>query len=162
MNLTSLRATLLAALLCLLPLAASAAPTLAQTRFTDQSGSSVSLRAYQGKVVLVNFWATWCSPCREEMPMLNALREKLAPKGVEVVGVALDNKAETYNFARQLKINYPIVLGDSDTLSLLRSLGNPAGALPYSIILDRNGKQVGSLLGRLNEKNLEETLRHFL
>ena len=162
MNLTSLRATLLAALLCLLPLAASAAPTLAQTRFTDQSGSSVSLRAYQGKVVLVNFWATWCSPCREEMPMLNALRERLAPKGVEVVGVALDNKTETYNFARQLKINYHIVLGDSDTLSLLRSLGNPAGALPYSIILDRNGKQVGSLLGRLNEKNLEDTLRHFL
>lgn len=159
---TSLRTTLLAAVLCLLPLAAMAAPTLEQTRFADLNGNTVSLRAWQGKVVLVNFWATWCGPCREEMPMLNALRERLAPKGVEVVGIALDNKAETLNFTRQLKIGYPIVLGDSDTLTLLRTLGNPAGALPYSIILDRKGRQVGSLLGRLNEKNLEDTLRHFL
>nr|WP_239688740.1 TlpA disulfide reductase family protein [Aquitalea magnusonii] len=103
---------------------------MAQTRFTDQAGSSVSLRAYQGKVVLVNFWATWCGPCREEMPMLNSLRDRLAPKGVEVVGIALDNKAETYNFARQLRIGYPILLGDSDTLSLLRTLGNPAVPCP--------------------------------
>ena len=66
------------------------------------------------------------------------------------------------NFTRQLKVSYPILLGDSDTLGLLRELGNPAGALPYSVILDRNGKQVSKLLGRLNEKSLEETLRYFL
>jgi len=145
----------------LLPLLAVAAP-LNQIRFNDLKDRPSTLASYQGKVVLVNFWASWCGPCREEMPMLSEVRQRLASKGVEIVGIALDNKADVVNFTRQLKVSYPILLGDSDTLGLLRELGNPAGALPYSVILDRNGKQVSKLLGRLNEKSLEETLRYFL
>lgn len=93
--------------------------------------------------------------------MLNKLREQYKGKGLEVVGIALDNRTEASNFAKQLRIGYPVVIGDSDTLGLLRQLGNPAGALPYSIILDRNGQQVGKLLGKLDEKTLSDTLQRY-
>ncbi|WP_293813633.1 TlpA disulfide reductase family protein [uncultured Aquitalea sp.] len=160
MNRRSLFAALLLA--CALPLAAQADTPLAQTRFGTLDGKgSTTLSAWRGKVVLVNFWATWCAPCREEMPMLNKLREQYKGKGLEVVGIALDNRTEASNFAKQLRIGYPVVIGDSDTLGLLRQLGNPAGALPYSIILDRNGQQVGKLLGKLDEKTLSDTLQRY-
>ena len=77
----------------LLPLLAVAAP-LNQIRFNDLKDRPSTLASYQGKVVLVNFWASWCGPCREEMPMLSEVRQRLASKGVEIVGIALDNKAD--------------------------------------------------------------------
>ena len=86
---------------------------------------------------------------------------KLAPKGVEVVGVALDNKEEVGAFVRQLKISYPILLGDSDTLGLMRSLGNATGGLPYTLVLHRKGKVAAKLIGRLDEKKLEAAIKPY-
>lgn len=156
---TMLKRLLAPALIALLPLSAMAAPTLEQTNFAKLQGGNTTIAAYKGKVTVLNFWATWCGPCREEMPMLNRLRAKLAPKGVEVVGVALDNKEEVSAFVNQLKISYPILLGDSDTLGLMRSLGNATGGLPYTLILDRKGKIAAKLTGLLDEKKLEATIK---
>ncbi|KMN37426.1 MULTISPECIES: TlpA disulfide reductase family protein [Chromobacterium] len=157
-----LKRLLAPALIALLPLTAMAAATLEQTSFATLQGGNTTLAAYKGKVTVLNFWATWCGPCREEMPMLNSMRAKLAPKGVEVVGVALDNKEEVGAFVRQLKISYPILLGDSDTLGLMRSLGNATGGLPYTLVLDRKGKVAAKLIGRLDEKKLEAAIKPYL
>jgi thiol-disulfide isomerase/thioredoxin len=147
---------------CLL-LPAYAKPTLESARFTElATNKPISLPSLHGRVTVVNFWATWCGPCREEMPMLDSLARKLGPRGVTVVGVALDNKADVQPFVKQLKISYPIWLGDADTLNLMRSSGNVSGGLPYTVVLDRNGKPVATLLGQLNEKLVMDALRRHL
>ena len=151
-----------ALLIAALPLAALAAPSLEQSRFTDLNAKPATTAAYKGKVTVLNFWATWCGPCREEMPMLNGLRKKLAPKGVEVVGVALDSKEQVAPFVQQLKIAYPILLGNDDTLDLMRSLGNKTGGLPYTLVLDRSGKVAATLTGKLDEKRLEAAIKPYL
>lgn len=151
---------LCASLLTMQPAVAN--PALERARFTDLSGKSVALGQYRGKVTVVNFWATWCVPCRQEMPMLNAVRERLAPRGVEVVGVALDNKVSVGNYLRTTRVSYPIVLGDSSTLDLMRAIGNPAGGLPYTVVLDRSGKQVAKLVGLLSEKTLLQAVEPHL
>ena len=94
--------------------------------------------------------------------MLNGLRKKLAPKGVEVVGVALDSKEQVAPFVQQLKIAYPILLGNDDTLDLMRSLGNKTGGLPYTLVLDRSGKVAATLTGKLDEKRLEAAIKPYL
>ena len=90
--------------------------------------------------------------------MLNTLRQRLAGKGVEVVGIALDNKVEVNNFVRQLNINYPIWLGNSQTTTLMRALGNPSGGLPYTLVLDRRGNVAARLLGRVSESTLHSAI----
>ncbi|POZ63238.1 TlpA family protein disulfide reductase [Chromobacterium alticapitis] len=149
-------------LLAALPLAAHAAPSLEQSRFSSLDAKPVAMSAYKGKVTVLNFWATWCGPCREEMPMLNGLRKKLSPKGVEVVGVALDSKEQVEPFVKQLKIGYPILLGNDDTLDLMRGLGNKTGGLPYTLVLDRSGKIAATLTGKLDEKKLEAAVKPYL
>lgn len=161
---TTLRRSVLpllcAALLTALPAAAN--PALERARFTDLAGRNAALTQYKGKVTVVNFWATWCSPCREEMPMLNAVRTRLAPRGVEVVGVALDDKVSVGNYLRTTRVSYPIVLGDGNTLDLMRAIGNPAGGLPYTVVLDRSGKQVATLIGKLSEQTLLQAVEPHL
>ncbi|SME91932.1 TlpA family protein disulfide reductase [Pseudogulbenkiania subflava] len=151
---------LCAVLLTALPAAAS--PALERARFIDLAGRNAALTQYKGKVTVVNFWATWCSPCREEMPMLNAVRTRLAPRGVEVVGVALDDKVSVGNYLRSTRVSYPIVLGDGNTLDLMRAIGNPAGGLPYTVVLDRSGKQVATLIGKLSEQTLLQAVEPHL
>lgn len=154
-------ALLATTLLCLLP--AYAKPVLDTARFTDLANSKpISLPSLRGQVTVVNFWATWCSPCRDEMPMLDKLARQLGPRGLTVVGVALDNKADVLPFVKQLKISYPIWLGDADTINLMRSAGNLSGGLPYTVVLDRNGKTVATLIGRLNEKLVMDAVRRHL
>ena len=145
----------------LLSSAALAGP-LDTARFTDRTGRAASLAPYRGKVTVVNFWATWCTPCREEMPMMQSLRDRFAGRGLEVVGIALDNPAEVKTFLRLFHIRYPVLMGDADTLETRKALGNPAGGLPYTLILDRSGKPVGKLLGKLSEKTLTQAVEPLL
>lgn len=94
--------------------------------------------------------------------MLNAVRTRLAPRGVEVVGVALDDKVSVGNYLRTTRVSYPIVLGDGNTLDLMRAIGNPAGGLPYTVVLDRSGKQVATLIGKLSEQTLLQAVEPHL
>lgn len=151
---------LCAGVLATLPAAAN--PALERARFSDLAGKSAALSQYKGKVTVVNFWATWCAPCRDEMPMLNTVRERLAPRGVEVVGIALDDKVSVGNYLHTTKVGYPILLGDSSTLDLMRAIGNPAGGLPYTVVLDRSGKQVATLIGKLSERTLLQAVEPHL
>lgn len=135
-----------------------AATPLDNSRFTDLKGQPTSVSALRGKLLLVNFWATWCAPCRKEMPMLDRMRQKSLGRGIEVIGIALDNKAEVQAFVRQNKIHYPIWLGDDKAMDLMPQMGNAAIALPFTVLLDRQGRQLASWTGQLSEPMLNKAL----
>jgi thiol-disulfide isomerase/thioredoxin len=127
--------------------------------FPDSKGQQQPLSQWRGRVLVLNFWASWCAPCREEIPDFVALRAQYQPKGVEFVGIAIDNPDNVTQFLQQLPVNYPILIGESAAHSLARQLGNPSGALPYTIVIDRSGRIVLKHLGRLPRATLENTLR---
>ncbi len=139
----------------------SAAPLsgLWQVSFPDASGRPQSLSQWRGQVLVVNFWATWCAPCREEMPDFAALRAQYRPHGVEFVGIAIDNPAQVAQFLQRLPVDYPILVGQGAAHTLARELGNASGALPYTIVIDRDGALVLTHLGRLPRGTLDATLR---
>ncbi len=141
--------------------AGSALTELWNLSLPDAKGQQHALSQWRGQVVVVNFWASWCAPCREEMPDFVALRTQFQPKGVEFIGIAIDNPASITQFLQQLPVNYPILIGEGAAHGLARQLGNPSGALPYTIVIDRDGRIVLKHLGRLPRATLESTLRQF-
>ncbi len=141
------------------PPAASAVSELWQLGFPDSQGQEQPLSQWRGQVVVLNFWASWCAPCREEIPDFIALRTQYHPKGVEFVGIAIDNSANVTQFLQRMSVNYPILIGEGAAHTLARQLGNPSGALPYTIVLDRDGRVALRHLGRLPRATLEKTLR---
>ena len=126
--------------------------------FVDLSGKHRRLAEWQGRAVLVNFWATWCAPCREEIPLLVAARRKYGPAGIEIVGIAVDNVAKVAEFSRMLAISYPILLAEAEGLDLMRQLGNSSGGLPYTVVADRRGTLVHRKLGALKQGDLDAIL----
>jgi len=104
---------------------------------------------------VINFWATWCPPCREEIPAFIRTQEKLGPKGLQVVGIAVDHLDKVKPYAAQMRINYPVLVGDLEAIDLARQVGNRLGGLPYTIILDRSGNIIKTELGGVNQEKLE-------
>ena len=139
--------------------AASAIDTLWQLSFPDPQGHRQTLSQWRGQVLVLNFWASWCAPCRDEMPDFVALRTQYRSKGVEFVGIAIDNAANVAHFLQQQPVNYPILVGEGPAHNLARQLGDPSGSLPYTIVLDREGKPVLRHLGRLPRATLDAALR---
>ncbi|NDV11425.1 TlpA family protein disulfide reductase [Crenobacter sp. HX-7-9] len=150
-------AILLSSLLAVAAPAAQAS-ALTATPFATLAGKTQTLADYRGRVVVVNFWASWCAPCREEMPLLERLRNRWQAKGGEVVGIALEDARSAAAMARSLGVRYPILVGNADTLALMRSLGNQAGGLPFTVVLDREGRVVARLTGKLSEQNLRDAV----
>ena len=121
----------------------------------DLAGNKQPLRQWQGKVLGLNFWAPWCPPCREEIPGFVRLQEKYAARGLQFVGVALDDPAKVGTYVDEVSIPYPILLGDMDAVHLGLAAGNRLGGLPYTLILDRQGHPVEQVTGALDEARLE-------
>jgi thiol-disulfide isomerase/thioredoxin len=143
--------------------AEAAAPTDAYSdapRLTDATGRVSSLSTYRGRVVLLNFWATWCVPCLKEMPDLNRVYAVLDPKRAVVVGVAADNVPEVAAFVARLGIRYPIYAGDPDKVFMWSArLGNAAEGLPYSVLLDAAGQVRWSKSGgRITEQEARDAI----
>jgi len=128
----------------------------------DLYGRSRRLSEWQGMVVLCNFWATWCAPCREEIPMLVDLHRTYAKKSFEVVGIAIDNAANVREFAAKYRISYPVLIAETGGLDLVRKLGNTAGALPYTVMLDRRGAILSRKLGILHRRDIEPKIKVLL
>ncbi len=153
---------LAAASVCSLALPAHAAP-LDGVFYPDLAGKSHGLTgAWRGKVVVLNFWATWCAPCREEMPMLNQYADRYGAAPLAVVGVAIDDKVAVRNFVQQFNIRYPVLLGDSSALNVMRAAGNQVGVLPFTLVLDKRGEIVARLTGKLSEAQLDAAVRAHL
>ena len=139
----------------------SGAAKLLSASFLDLDGKARRLRDWQGTALLCNFWATWCAPCREEIPLLVAARQQGLPERSEIVGIALDNAANVRDFAAKYRIRYPLLVGDAGAIDLLRELGNQAGALPYTVALDRTGAVAWRHLGAVKEPELRKVLDSF-
>ena len=131
---------------------------LRSASFPDLAGRTRQLTEWRGKVLVCNFWATWCAPCREEIPLLMAAREKYALSGVEIVGIALDNAVKVREFSLTYRISYPILLAEADGLDLMRKMGNSSGGLPYTVFANRKGVLVHRKLGALKPGDVEGIL----
>ena len=136
----------------------SAEMALRSAVLPDLAGRSRMLSEWRGRILICNFWATWCAPCLEEIPMLMATKGKYAASGVEIVGIAIDNPVKVRQFAASFNISYPILLAEADGLDLMRQLGNKAGGLPYTVIAGRDGAPLHTKLGALKQAELDEFL----
>jgi thiol-disulfide isomerase/thioredoxin len=122
----------------------------------------VSADEFAGEVLLVNFWATWCAPCREEMPMLVDLQAEFAERGLSVVGIALDDVQQARDFADELGVNYTILVGGADVMAAGVAWGNRAGTLPYTVLVDRDGVVRWTYLGVLEHDELVQRIEALL
>ena len=122
----------------------------------DLEGRPQKSSGWIGKVLVLNFWATWCPPCRKEMPAFMALQEELGGKGLQFVGIAIDNPDSVREFAESNPINYPILLGSEDAIKLSKVLGNRYQGLPFSVIFDRAGRVIYTRAGELSEDTIRE------
>ncbi len=128
----------------------------------DLAGQTQALRQWQGRVLVVNFWAPWCPPCRKEIPGFLRLQERLGPKGLQIVGVALDEQDKVRAYVEETGMDYPILLGGMDAVNLGRLAGNRLGGLPYTVVLDRQGQAVATLVGEVAEARLEGIVQPLL
>lgn len=131
-------------------------------RLGNVSGDWVSAEDFDGRVLLINFWATWCEPCREEMPMLDALHRELGPSGFEVVGIAMDDVQRAREFVDGLGLGYTALVGMADVLETGRFYGNRSGALPYSVLVDRGGTVRWARHGAVSREQLLELVQPLL
>ena len=131
-------------------------------RVADVKGGTQSLEQWRGHVLVVNYWATWCAPCREEIPGFVRLQERYGSRGLQFVGIAIDQPDKVAEFASEFRINYPLLLGGLEIIELLRQAGNRAGVLPYTLVIDRKGNLVSREPGGLKEARLENIIQSLL
>jgi thiol-disulfide isomerase/thioredoxin len=136
----------------------SGAADLLSARYPDVSGNVRQMLEWKGKTLVANFWATWCAPCREEIPLLAANRSKYASKGVEVVGIGIDSAEKIAQFAKEVPMAYPVLVAGAPAIDVMRKLGNQSGGLPYTVILDPSGAVAYRRLGALKPGELEKVL----
>jgi thiol-disulfide isomerase/thioredoxin len=144
------------------PQQAAASDVLYSLRLPDLEGKPQTLEQWRNKVLVVNFWATWCAPCREEIPIFVKMQEKSRDKGLQFVGISIDQADKTSEFARNFGINYPILIGTFDTIEISRQAGNKQRVLPYTVILDRQGRIVATELGGLTREKIEAIISPLL
>jgi thiol-disulfide isomerase/thioredoxin len=128
----------------------------------DLEGREQPLAQWRGKVLVVNFWATWCAPCREEMPQFVAAQARDGAKGVQFVGIAVDDPGKVQVYAREVKLNYPALIGGFGAIELSKALGNDLAALPFTVVVDRQGRVAATQLGPLKQAKLDALLARLL
>lgn len=138
------------------------ASALMSISLPDTSGQQQSLAQWRGKVVVVNFWATWCEPCREEMPDFVRAQREFGPRGLQFVGIAVDQADKVEAFAKELDLNYPALIGGYGAVELSKALGNRLSALPFTIVIDRNGGVADTQLGPFKAGKLRSTISNLL
>ena len=134
---------------------AAAVQALLAAPLKDLEGGTRAIESWRGKVLVINFWATWCAPCRKEIPEFVKVQERHGARGLQFVGIAFDQPEPVGKFAGEYGINYPLLIGGLDTMALMRESGNKAGVLPFTLVLDRQGKVARGYRGTLDEAILE-------
>ena len=135
--------------------AANADPLFAVT-LSGTDDKPVALESFRGKPLIVNFWARWCGPCRVEIPELIRIHDRQAKKGLVVLGIGLEDKAESVrDFMKAYEMNYPVLLAKEKGIELMQALGNSKAGLPFTIAINRKGEIVASKLGPISKAELE-------
>jgi thiol-disulfide isomerase/thioredoxin len=128
----------------------SASAALFALSLPDLKGQNQPLAQWKGQALLVNFWATWCTPCVQEMPELSALQSSHQLKDTKIIGIGIDSAENIAQFVNKYKISYPLYVAGMNGSTLLRQMGDPAGGLPFSVLLTAGGQVKKVYLGRLN------------
>lgn len=128
--------------------------SLPDIRLTDTTGREIASNSWAGKVVMLNFWATWCPPCLREMPMLEQLQQGFDTGQLQVVGIAIDDADSVRRFLDENSINYQILFGDASSVELSKRLGNRTSGLPFTVVFDRVGRLVFSHTGEITSAEI--------
>lgn len=135
---------------------------IAEPPLHDLDGKPHTLAEWRGRVVVLNFWATWCPPCREEMPEFSRLQREFGKRGLQFVGVAIDDPEEVRAFLKEHPVDYPILLGDERAPEWADRLGNRLSALPFSVVFDQDGKLIEAHTGVFERKRILEIIQPLL
>ncbi|MDT8283588.1 MAG: TlpA disulfide reductase family protein [Gammaproteobacteria bacterium] len=126
----------------------------------DLNGDMRNIKEWDGKLVLLNFWATWCPPCKKEIPDFIKLQTAYGEQGFQIVGIAIDDKEATEEYAQKVGMNYPSLVAAEEGVQLAQRFGNVAGVLPYSVIINRTGKISSTIRGELSILKAKELLEN--
>jgi thiol-disulfide isomerase/thioredoxin len=142
--------------------AATANPIIGQTRpefaMMDIEGNIRNIKEWDGQVVLLNFWATWCPPCLREIPDFIEVQHELAEHDFQIIGIAVDNETDVRDFVNTMSMNYPVMAGEMEAIELSQRYGNSIGGLPFSAVIDKNGKITHTITGELSKDRLKSIL----
>ncbi|MDP3701576.1 MAG: TlpA disulfide reductase family protein [Hylemonella sp.] len=136
------------------PMDESVAQQLWTLEFDTPTGTRLALSSLRGRPLMINFWATWCPPCVEELPLLNSFFQENSSKGWQVVGIAVDKLAPVQAFLARQPLAFPVVLAGMEGLALSKSLGNQVGGLPFTVLLGADGSVLNRKIGKLSERDL--------
>ena len=129
-----------------------------ENKFSDLNGHLVPLKKWEAKLTVLNFWGTWCPPCKEEMPLLSRLSEKFKSQNVQFIGVALDDLKAIRSFLESHPVAFPILWGASDVSLFMSELGNNFGSLPFTVVLDSKNAILFTQLGEVEEEAFSKAL----
>ena len=124
----------------------------------DAEGRSRQISEWDGRPLLINFWATWCAPCRREIPLLNQLRAERASAGFEVIGIAVDFRDDVIAYMRDTPVDYPVLIGEQEGLDVARAFGMETMGFPFTVFTDRQGRIVTVHVGELHGPQAEVIL----
>jgi peroxiredoxin len=136
----------------------TAVAALMQISMRDSAGKQRKMSEWQGKVLVLNFWATWCPPCVSEMPELVALQNDFVSKNVQVVGIGIDSPSNIREFSEKHQITYPLLLGGLEGTELSKQFGNQSGGLPFTLLIGADGSVRKSYMGRLDMEQVRADL----
>ena len=145
-----------------LPSASETAVELHSIPLTDLEGEQTRFADWEANILIVNFWAPWCAPCRREVPTLIEFHRDYAQRGVRVLGIAYDNEPQVSRFAADYQINYPLFLAGNRAAMYNAAFGNLSGSLPFTALLDQNHRILFQHNGELTARQLREQLEALL
>lgn len=132
------------------------------TSLPDIMGKKQAISQWRGNVLVVNFWATWCAPCQEEIPEFIEMQETYGDQGLQFIGIAIDREEMAITFSEDFGINYPVLIEAPGAASLLEATGNPQAALPYTLVINQEGEIIENFLGRVHQEKLEQVFKPLL
>ncbi len=128
----------------------------------DLTGAPHAIKEWDGKVIAINFWATWCPPCKREIPSFNALQAEMGAAGLQFVGIAIDDHKSVVEYTQDTTISYPVLVSEDDGIAVAQQYGNTTGILPYTVIIDRQGRVAFARYGELSEATARQVILSLL